>query len=578
MAGKTNEQIVAAYMRGVLSGRTVVGKLERAAVERHQADLKHAKARGFYFDKDQANRAIDFARCLKHSTGEYDGMPFELYPFQMFIVWCLFGWRRLEGGCRRFRRAFISMGSGNGKSPLGAFILLFCFAFDDPPEPRAEAYAMSTTEGQARVVFDEARRFRNGDPYLTALIGAVKNNLHIVADGSKLELLGCEGPVPDGLIPHVVVCDEIHRFREHHREVWDMLTAKMGKRRQPLLVVTTTAGDDNSELWEEQYNIAARVVERSNNIEVDELFVYIAEIDDGDDLFDERVWPKANPMLEHGIVKIAELRDAVNLAKIDPRQKNRVKRLRMNRKVSSGVRAITSEMWARGNEPLPPLEGLVAHAGFDWGWKDDLAAMVYAFPISPIEVETMVEGEKKIVLKRRVAVLADAWIPEGGHRNLAEEPWASWIEAGWLTATPGEITDTETIYQTIARRQQEFGIATVAVDPNNAREFGSRVQTDLGIQAFWFGQTTGKFNEPLRELISMAHEGRIIHGGNPLLAWCVLNMILKTDAKGYQAPDKRRSKDKIDSAVAAVMALSEILFAEQAPKLDYYETNDVEAG
>jgi len=577
MPTKTNEQIVTAYIKGVLSGRVVAGQLVRAACQRQVDDLAAAKKRGFYFDKAQANRAIDFARGLTHSTGEWEGKPFELTPFQKFITWCLFGWRRSSDDTRRYRRAFVSLGSGNGKSPFGAFVLLLCWAFDEPTEPRAEGYCISTKLAQSRIVFDEVKRFRNRDPYLKALIGAVKDNLHIVEDGSKLQPLGADGSVDDGLVPHVVVVDELHRWREHHREWWDMITSKMAKRRQPLLLVITTAGDDTSELWEEQYDLARKVVERGNNIEVDELFVFIAQIDDQDDPLDEANWPKANPMLEHGVVKIDALRSAVKMARVDPRQKNRITRLNMNRKVSSGVRALTSEMWARGDVPLPPLDGLRARAGFDWGWKADLTSMVYVFPLAPMEVVVEHEGETKTVMKRRVAVKADTWIPEGGARNLAEEPWASWIRDGWLVPTPGEITDVEAVYATIRSRQEVFGIQSVAVDPNNAREFGERVQRELGVEAFWFGQTCGKFNEPTRELISMCHEGRLVHGGNPLLAWAMLNVILKTDSRGYQMPDKRRVKDKIDPAVALIMGLSEVMFAEAEPTY-YYEDNDVEAG
>jgi hypothetical protein len=163
------------------------------------------------------------------------------------------------------------------------------------------------------------------------------------------------------------------------------------------------------------------------------------------------------------------------------------------------VKPITSEMWATGNLALPDLEGRQSHAGFDWGFKDDLTAMAYAFVLDPIEIG----GAEK----RRVAVLCDVWIPADGPRNLAEEPWASWITDGFLRVTPGAITDTENIYATIAERQKEFGIATVAFDGNNAREFGSRIITDYGITAFPHGQGFSKMNEPTRELLDMLHEG-----------------------------------------------------------------------
>jgi len=552
---KTNREIVHRYIDDVLRGRIPAGKRLKAACQRHLDDLRNAKKKKIYFDEEIANDAIDFAPLLTLSTGEWDGQPLELKPFQKFIVWCLFGWRRVSDGMRRFRRAFITMASGNAKSPLAAYLLLYCFAFDWPHEARAECYVVSTKQKQCRPVFDEICRFRSRDKHLRKLIRELKTNLSIPSTGSKIEMLGAEGTVDDGMIPHVAVVDEIHRFKDHHLETLLTIKSKMGKRRQPLLLIITTAGDETSDVWWQEYDMASKVVERGTKIEADDLWVGMWEIDEKDDPFDERCWAKANPMLEHGVVKLDQLRDAIAAAKVSPRQKNSVVRLRLNRMASTAEKAITSEMWATGDRPLPDVGGMICRAAGDLGWKDDLAAVAYLFPLDPIEI-----GE---TLKRRIAVKLDTWIPEGGRRNLAEEPWASWIQQGHLIPTPGNITDVDTIYATIARRQEEFGIATFALDPNNAREFGTRINTDYGIEVFWFGQTTGKFNEPTRELLAMLHEGRLIHGGNPLLAWFALNMVLKTDSRDYVMPDKKRAKDKIDGIVATVMALSEVLYAEQ---------------
>jgi phage terminase large subunit-like protein len=567
---QTNKDQVEQYIDEVLRGKKVAGKLIKAACQRHRDDLKNAKRKGIYFDEHEANRAINFTRLLKHSDGEWAGRPFELRPHQKFIFWVLFGWRRASDGMRRFLRAFISEASGNGKSPIGAMILLLCTFFDFPPEPRAEGYIISTKKSQCKPVFDEIKGFRAQDPDLQEMLVAMADNINCPMTQSKIEKLGSEGTVDDGLKPHCVVYDEIHRAREHHRETLEMIKSKMGKRRQPLMVTITTAGNDMSNLWEEEYDTARKVVERGNGIEADDLFVFIAQIDDDDDPLDERNWPKANPMLEHGVVKIHQLRAQASTARISPKAKKDFIRLRMNRKVTSDVKPITSEMWATGNLALPDLEGRQSHAGFDWGFKDDLTAMAYAFVLDPVEIG----GAEK----RRVAVLCDVWIPADGPRNLAEEPWASWITDGFISVTPGAITDTENIYATIAERQKEFGIATVAFDGNNAREFGSRIITDYGITAFPHGQGFSKMNEPTRELLDMLHEGRLIHGGNPVLAWAALNLVLQTNPSGYVRPVKGRAKDKIDPIVAVIMAINEVMFAEREPVLNYYETHDVEAG
>lgn len=566
---KNNREIVHKYIDDVLRGRIPAGKRLKAACQRHLDDLRNAKKKQLYFDEEKANDAIDFAPLLTLSTGEWDGQPLELKPFQKFIVWCLFGWRRASDGMRRFRRAFLTMASGNAKSPLAAYLLLYCFCADWPFEARAECYIVSTKQKQCRPVFDEICRFRAKDPHLRKLIRELKTNLSIPSTGSKIEMLGAEGTVDDGMIPHAVVVDEIHRFKEFHAATLQTIKSKFGKRRQPLLIIITTAGDETSEVWQQEYDLACKVVERGNRIDVDELFVGIWEIDPEDDPFDERCWPKANPMLDHGVVKRDQLRATMAEARLDPRQKNSVVRLRMNRMTTSTVRPITSEMWATGDQPLPDLEGRECFGGFDWGFRSDLSAMAYVFPLDDVDVGG--------TIKRRVAVVTDCWIPEGCDRNLAEEPWASWIRDGWLIPTPGKITDTATIYETVRRRQERFGIRTIAIDPNNAREFGSRIQTDHGIEAFWIGTGFQKLNEPTRELLAMLHEGRLVHGGNPLLAWAALNLVLETDARDYCRPAKKRAKEKIDPIVAVIYGISEYMFTTQQPVANYYETHDVES-
>jgi phage terminase large subunit-like protein len=552
MAKKTNRAIVQEYIDGVLRGRIVAGKLERAACQRHVDDLKRAKKKGWIFDEAKANRAIELARLLKLSSGEYNDMPFELEPFQMFIVWCLFGWCRVHDAMRRFRTAFISMASGNGKTPFAAFLVILGMAFDVPNEARAECYAVSTKDDQAKRVFDEVAAFRSKDPNLQQLIEQYKKSMYVPLTGAKLELIGAEGTVDDGMIPHIAVVDELHRFRKHHRPTLGTIKSKMAKRRQPLLVYITTAGDEQSEVWIAEYNFASMVVQRDNKVEADDLFVYI---DEKDDPLDEKNWPKANPMLAPGVVKIDGLRSMAARARVDPDAKNDFIRLNTNRRVTSLNKLITSELWASGNAPLPELSGLTCHGGLDWGWKDDIAALAYVFPLEPIEIQG--------TLKRRVAVKLRAWIPESGRRELTANPWADWIGGGWLAVTHGQVTDPQSIYAAIEEDRETFGISTIAMDPNNCRAPGVYIETELGIPSFWFGQTCGKYNEAVQEFLDMLIEGRLIHDGNPLLAWCAMNLVLRKDSKGYRMPDKERSEEKIDPICATIMGLSEVMFAEQ---------------
>ena len=337
-------------------------------------------------------------------------------------------------------------------------------------------------------------------------------------------------------------------------------------------ITTTTAGDENSLLWLEAYDVASQVVSRDSPVDIEDLFVFIAEIDDEDDEFDEVAWHKANPALRYGVVKIDYLRSQKAEAEIIPTKRNEFRRYHCNRFTTSYGKAITPELWATGAKDLPPDDELVemnCFLGFDWGWRDDLCALGYVWPLGPVKV-----GDE---YRTRYAIACDVWVPKDGPRQLHLEPWARWIEDGWLRVTMGDTTDTEMIYQRVVEQRENYYIRGMALDGSNAREFGTKCVNQLGMNVFEFPQNCTKYNGPTRELLMALREGRIIHGNNPLLAWTASNMTLHEDHKGYVMPNKQRSRDKIDPMVAIIMALSEAMYAETLGG-SYYEDNELEVG
>jgi phage terminase large subunit-like protein len=550
---RTPKEGVEYYIDDVLSGRRVVGKLERWAVERHVRDLKRQKKKGWRFDEDLATRACNFFLLLKHTSGEWKGKPFELKSVQLFIVWCLCGWRIAATGYRRFHMALISMARGNGKTAFAAGLTILLFGFDSPIEWRAEAYTTCCDKALARRCFDDIQATIEANPGLAKHFKIFANAITMPRIGASLKPLSGLGKNKDSLRPHVIVCDELHAWREEHKDLWEKLTSALGKNRQPLFMIISTAGDEESELWDQQFDLAASIVDPDCALEIDNYFVFICQLDEDDDPFQEANWPKANPLLADGLVKIDFLRNEAKTAQHQAESKNKFLRYYCNRKVTSETKPITAELWARGNRPLPELINRECHGGFDWGWKDDLASLALVFPLQAVDVGG---GE----YRHEYAALVDAWIPEGTKRNLAAEPWATWINDGLLRVTHGNTTDTASIYARLAELQKLYGIKTIAMDGNNAREFGSRITTDFGIEAYYFGQVHGKYNEPFRELLTALRQDRIRHGGNPLLAWSATNVMASVDSRDYIKPEKKRSKDKIDPFCALVMGLSECLY------------------
>ncbi|GAH39281.1 unnamed protein product, partial [marine sediment metagenome] len=311
-----------AYMRGVEDGSIPAGRLVRLAVERHVRDLVEGPKRGLHWDRQAAQHAIDFFGFLKHSKGEWAGQPFLLEPWEQWLLWMIFGWKRADG-LRRFRTAYIEVARKNGKTTWGAGLGLYLLVADG--EPGAEIYSAATKREQARLSHGEAVRMVRSSRALSRMVGVVKDNLHIRATASKYEPLGADANTMDGLNVHAAIIDELHAHR--NRRVVDVLETATGARRQPLICEITTAGSDQTSICYEHHEYARQILE--GTIDDDSWFAYIACLDEEDDWLDEEAWKKANPNL--GVsVKLDSLRRTAQKAKRLPAAQNAFRRLHLN--------------------------------------------------------------------------------------------------------------------------------------------------------------------------------------------------------------------------------------------------------
>lgn len=552
-----HERDVLEYCAQVTSGKIVVGKLVAAAVDRFLHDLQTAESRGFWFDFDDANHTIDFVQLLKHSKGEFSGQFFRLEPWQKFLFWNLFGWKRRSDNTRRFRQAFISVGRGNGKSPLAAAMLNRLMFLDK--EDRAELKIAAVERDQARIVFEEAGCQIKSSPVLKKRCQFWKNSVVYRQRQSTIVPLGGEGASKDGFNLHGFVADEVHAWKPEHHELWSKLETAMGKRKQPMSVVITTAGSDRSALWLRLYSLARQVV--TGVLQDDSYFVAIYEVDEEDvrdskghlrDNFDPACFAKANPNL--GIsVKPDYLATMNQRAKVDHETRNDLLRYHLNTRVRDGQKVISPAVWSRGAGDLPNLTGKTCHCGLDLGWRDDLASFYECFPLP----------------EQRFALLGWSWIPEQGPRDLQKPPWSHWVPRGRVIVTPGNATDADFIQQHIGEERKRVKISTVSADPNNARTVLLHLVNSLGIKTYEFDQTCRNYNEAVREFLKALSEGRILHGDDPVLAWAADNLVLRRNSAGLVMPDKQRSEEKIDPIVAAIMAFAGCLYLAKEGQQEY---------
>lgn len=526
------------YVDDVLSGRVIAGRLVQLACERHKRDCGLGSLRGLHFDDEAAAHAVEFFSRLKHTKGEWatrGGQPIRLEPWQVFVVGSLFGWMRADG-LRRFRRCYLSVARKNGKTTIAAGIGLYLAFFD--AEPGAEVYAAATTEEQARICWDAAKAMVSKSPDLLRRISPLANRLVREDNGSMFGPISKEADSQEGKSPHGAIIDEYHAHVSG--ELASVLELGTGARRQPLMLFTTTAGTEGESPCRDMDRDCIAILEQ--NADADDVFAYIARIDDGDRWDDPGCWVKANPGL--GVsVKLDNLETACDSAKRTPRLQPEFIRKRCNRWSQQEKRWIHLEDWdaCAGRTDWTQLIGATCYAGLDLSSTTDLTAFVAVFP----------DGSGGYDVDARF------WIPEENIQDKTARdgaPYQAWVDAGLITTTEGNITDYDVVREEIRNFAGSHDLREIPYDKWNATQLATQLEGD-GATMVQFPQGFSGMNEPARLLESLVLTRRIRHGGNPVLRWMMANVAVKGGPNDTIRPVKGNPNARIDGVVALTMAL-----------------------
>lgn len=553
----TVQYSAAQYMEDVLSGKQVACKWVKLAVKRHLNDLEKAEKRDpdfpYYFDEAQAKRAIDFKQELKHTQGEWANPRLHdprirLEPWQQFIDWNLFGWRRKEDDCRRFTKSYVTVGRKNGKTVDAAATANYCFYVDSPREIGPEVYCVATKKEQARKAWDEMKGQIEKHPFLDNKTRIYKQNHTITIPGtaSVVRMLGKDSKTEDALNPHFVIVDEYHAHPDN--SMLEVMESGMGARQQPLIYIITTSGFDKScACYQEEHLLAEKVLERSMEPIPESFFCIIYTIDEEDDWTDPKVWIKANPNL--GVsVKWRYLEERIQEALISPAKQNKIKTKNLNIWTQAESRWILDDVWKACGFPVKEeiLKRRICFLGLDLSASQDITAEVLCFP--PEEDENLYQ------------FLYRFFIPE---ENILEKerkdkvPYSYWIEKGLVIATPGNVIDYDFIEQQILNDAKEYEIKEIAYDPWKAQEIVNHLSeagfTMVPIYQRYSGMAlhTDTFEKKV-----LGKE--IAHDGNPVMSWMVSCTEVKSDRQGNIMPMKPRRETtgkRIDGVTASIMGL-----------------------
>lgn len=492
------------------------------------------------FDEAKAQRAVEFIRCLKHTKGRWRGQAFDLLPWQETIIRDVFGTVK-EDGFRQYNTAYVEIPKKNGKSELAAGVALYMTCGDN--EWGAEVYGCASDRQQASIVFDVAVDMVEQCPALKRRIKPVMSVKRLVykPTNSFYQVLSAEAYTKHGLNVHAVIFDELHS--QPNRELFDVMTKGSGDARtQPLFFLITTAGTDRHSVCFEQHQKAEDIL---CGRKVDPTFypVIYGAADDAD-WTSEEVWYRANPSLGHTI-DIGKVRNACLSARDNPTEENIFRQLRLNQWVKQSTRWMQMEKWDACAFPVDEEEllGRECYGGLDLSSSIDITAFVLVFP--PRD-----DSE-------RYVFLPFFWIPEENMvRRVRRDhvPYDVWERQGFLETTEGDVIHYGFIERFIEELGKRFHIKEIAFDRWGAVQMVQNLE-GLGFTVVPFGQGFKDMSPPTKRLMELVLERNVAHGGHPVLRWMMDNIFVRTDPAGNIKPDKEKSTEKIDGAVAAVMAL-----------------------
>ena len=498
------------------------------------------KSKDSYYDKEYADFSVAFIESLCHTKGTWAGKRFELMDWQEQIIRDLFGILK-PNGYRQFNTAYIEIPKKNGKSELAAAVALLLTCGDG--EQRAEVYGAAADRQQASIVFDVAADMVRMCPALNKRVKILASQKRLIYEptNSFYQVLSAEAYSKHGFNVHGVVFDELHS--QPNRKLYDVLTKGSGDARmQPLFFLITTAGTDTHSICYEVHQKAQDIIDGRK---IDPTFYpVIYGADDTEDWTSPKVWKKCNPSLGETI-GMDKVKTACESAKQNPGEENSFRQLRLNQWVKQAVRWMPMDKWDKCafavNEEQ--LKGRVCYGGLDLSSTTDITAFVLVFP--PLD-----EEDKYIILPY-------FWIPEDTLDLRVKRdhvPYNVWQRQGYLQTTEGNVVHYGYIEKFIEKLGKKFNIREIAFDRWGAVQMVQNLE-GMGFTVVPFGQGFKDMSPPTKELMKLTLEQKLAHGGHPVLRWNMDNIFIRTDPAGNIKADKEKSTEKIDGAIATIMAI-----------------------
>lgn len=533
-----NRNYILEYWEEIEAGRVVVSKKVYKVYKQLVTDIK-TPVQPYIFDVKRATKPIRFIeRYCKHSKGEWAGQPVKLELFQKAYISALFGFIDANTGYRKYTESFFMVARKNGKSTMLAGIALYLLVADQ--EPGAELYTVATKKDQAKIIFDEVQNMVQQSPELNAILRKRKSDLYFAAGMAKMQALGRNSDTMDGLNAHGVIMDELHGVKD--RNLYEVMKQSQSARRQPLLIMITTAGTVRECIFDDIYSYAENII--NGSYKDDHFLAIIYELDSRKEWKQPKAWAKANPGLGT-IKKLADLKAKVEKAKQSPVDLNGVLVKDFN------IRGTKATAWLSfddiNNEAtynLDDYRGCFCIGGADLSITTDLTAAT-ALLYNPVNEEFVVTQMY--------------WIPEANVEERIKTdkiPYDKWRDAGLVRYCKGNTINYSDVTAWFMELVKEKGItpAWIYYDSYSARYWVEEM-TSKGFRMVRAIQGAKTLSLPMQKLGADLQAKRVNYNNNPVLKWCLTNTGVETDRNGNIVPVKNQAaKMRIDGTASLLDA------------------------
>ena len=475
--------------------------------------------------------------------GQFVGKLMQLAPFQRKFIYDVFD------NPAGTRRAILTIARKNGKTALIAALLLAYIA--GPLSLRnAQIVSGAQSRDQASILFGLAAKMVRASPALAKLIRIVPSGKRLVGTVRNVEYhaLSAEAKTAMGHSPLVAILDEVGQVQGPSSPFVEAIVTSQGAHEAPLLIVISTQAPTDADMLSLWIDDALRG-------EDPQTVCHVHAADKDAALDDPKAWAAANPgldMIRSRRDLMNQIEQAMRLPALEPSVRN----LLLNQRIQRMAPFLSPNIWKLGDDPIDEdlfTSGRPVFGGLDLSVRTDLSVLTLA-----------VEDDDGVVhLMPRIWTPADTIIARG-LRDRA--PYRTWAEQGFLVPVPGKVLDYDFLAVDVGKLSGQMEFGRIAYDMWRIDVMKqSFARMGVLVDLMPFGQGFKSMSPAIEIFEQLAIEGKLRHGGNPVLRWAISNAIVEHDAASNRKLTKAKSFGRIDPAVAAIMAVAAMKLQTEAP-------------